>query len=260
MDHKNHRDLMLLLYLVGGFLATFFIFTILYQYVAALGSLKEVLSAMENSRILTALYLSISSSVVTVILAIIFGIPLAYIFAIKDFRFKATIETLTIDIPQTFPPVAEGMIFLILFGTGSPINFAFTFEALVLAKFFIAAPFIVSFVARRFRGIKKTGMNLTARTLGASPFQVFTTIYLPLSVKEIAAGSALCWSRAMGELGGSLIFAGVIPGRTETLPTFIATQANNLTIAALAATILSTTASMIALLSFKRLTLKEDDK
>ena len=246
-------QLMLLLYFIASILVVFSISTIFYQYIAALGSLDRVLAAFGNDRILTALWLSISSAFVTVIFAILLGVPLAYVFATTDFPAKSIIETLTIDIPQTFPPIAEGLIFLIMFGPGSPINIAFTFSALVISKLFIAGPFTVSFVARRFREIKKTGANLTARSLGANQFQVFTTIYLPLSVKDIAAGSALCWSRAMGELGGSLLFAGVIPGVTETLPTFIATQANTLTAAALAATILGTTASTIALVSFKKI-------
>ncbi|MGV8084864.1 MAG: ABC transporter permease subunit [Candidatus Bilamarchaeum sp.] len=149
---------------------------------------------------------------------------------------------------------------LLLLGPNSPIglNLSFTFWALVLSKFFIAAPFIVSFVARKFREIRKSGLDLTARSLGANQFQVFSTILLPLSWKEIIAGSALCWSRAMGELGGSLLFAGVIPGVTETIPTFIATEANTLTTTALAATIIATFASTLALLWFKTM-MKRDD-
>ena len=203
--------------------------------------------------------MSLTSAIVTLVIAIILGIPLAYVVATKEFTGKAIIETLTIDIPQTFPPIAEGMILLLMLGPNSPlhINLAFTFTALVLSKLFIAGPFLVSYVSRRFKEIRKTGLNLTARSLGANPFQVFITIYLPLSFKDIAAGSALCWSRAMGELGGSLLFAGVIPGKTETIPTFVATEANTLPVAALAATILGTTASTIALVSFKKITESE---
>ena len=72
--------------------------------------------------------------------------------------------------------------------------------------------------------------------------------------RDIAAGVSLCWSRAMGELGGSLLFAGVIPFKTEIIPTFISVEATRLTVQALAATILVTTASTVALASFKTLT------
>ena len=133
-------------------------------------------------------------------------------------------------------------------------NLAFTFAALVIAKLFISAPFVVSFTTRRFREIRKTGINFTARSLGASPFQVFLAVLVPLAWRDIAAGVSLCWSRAMGELGGSLLFAGVIPFKTEIIPTFISVEATRLTVQALAATILVTTASTVALASFKTLT------
>ena len=253
MTRSWTRHLIVVLYVLAGLLLAWSVFTFLYQYIAAAGSLREVLAAFRQHRILMALWLSLASAFVTTALGILLGVPLAYVFAMKDFPGKLVVETLAVDVPQTFPPVAEGMIFLLMLGPESPfhVNLAFTFSALVIAKFFICVPFVVSLTARRFREIKKTGINLTARTLGASPFQVFTTVFFPLGIKDIGAGVSLCWSRTMGELGGSLLFAGVIPGRTEIIPTFIGTQATSLTIPALAATLLVTTASTLALASFK---------
>lgn len=253
------KHAIIILYVLAASLIIFSVVTFLYQYAAALGSFDEVLRAFGNDRILTALWLSLLSAFATAILSLIFGVPLAYVFAMKEFRGKTLLETLVVDVPQTFPPIAEGMIFLLMLGPSSPlhINLAFTFTALVIAKFFISSPFVVSFAARRFREVRQTGINLTARSLGANPFQVFRTVLLPLGIRDIAAGLSLSWSRAMGELGGSLLFAGVIPSKTEIVPTFIATQATTLTIQALAATMLVTTASTLALASFKRLTLPE---
>lgn len=256
MHRSKIRYFIIVIYVLAALLLAWTVCTFLYQYVAALGSIKAVYAAWKDDRILSALWLSILSSFATVFFAIIFGIPLAYLFAIKEFRGKALLETLSVDVPQTFPPVAEGMIYLLLLGPNSPIrvNLAFTFTALVIAKIYVCAPFVVSFATRKFREIRQTGMNMTARSLGANPFQVFTMIFIPIGLKDIAAGVSLCWSRAMGELGGSLIFAGVIAYQTEIIPTFIATQAQTLTIAALAATILVTTASTLALVSFKAFT------
>ncbi|MBI3384685.1 ABC transporter permease subunit [Candidatus Gottesmanbacteria bacterium] len=250
------KNYIVILYFLAGLVLIFSISTFLYQYIAAVGSFSAVLGAFGNSRILTALGLSLLSAFATAALAIIFGVPLAYVLTMKEFKGKLLVETLAVDVPQTFPPIAEGMIFLLMLGPNSPlhVNLASTFTALVIAKFFISAPFVVSFTTRRFREIKQTGMNLTARSLGANPFLVFTTIFIPLSFKDIGAGVSLCWSRAMGELGGSLLFASVIPYQTEIIPTFIATQAKTLTIEALAATILVTTASTLAIISFKKLT------
>lgn len=256
----SSKHLVFSLYILAGCTLFFLVGTILFQYYVALGSFNKVFAALTNDRILSALWLSITSSVATTMFALVFGIPLAYVFALKQFRGKIPLETISVDVPQTFPPVAEGMIFLLMLGPTSPfhINLTFTFTALVIAKFFIAGPFVVSTVTRRFREIQKSGINLTARSLGANPFQVFTTVFLPMSFTDIAAGATLCWSRAMGELGGSLVFAGVIPFKTEVLPTFIALDAKTLTAEALAATILGTTASMIALVTFKRLTAARD--
>ncbi len=248
------------LYFLSTILALFAVSTILYQYVAALGSFSEVIKAIGQYRILSALWLSITSSIGATALAVLLGVPLAYVFATKDFLWKTLVETLVIDIPQTFPPVAEGIILLLMLGPSSPIsiNLAYTFYALVIAKVFIAGPFVVSFVSRKFMEIRKSGMNLTARSLGADQFQVFTTVFLPLAATEIAAGAAMCWARAMGELGGSLIFAGVIAGKTETIPTFVSENAQTLLIPSLAASILATTASTLALFSFKRLMKKSE--
>lgn len=258
MSTKSSKHLIFILYGLAALTLIFLVGTILFQYYIALGSIDKVLAAFANERILSALWLSITSSIVTTILAVLLGVPVAYIFAMKQFTGKVPLETIAVDVPQTFPPVAEGMIFLLMLGPTSPfhVDLTFTFAALIIAKFFIAGPFVVSTVTRKFREIQKTGIDLTARSLGANPYQVFTTVLIPMSLTDIAAGATLCWSRAMGELGGSLIFAGVIPFKTEVLPTFIALDAKTLTAEALAATILGTTASMLALVTFKKLTLR----
>jgi ABC-type sulfate transport system permease component len=250
------KHLLTPLYFLGVLLLIWLLFTFLYQYFVAIGSLKALLESMLDKRLLSALYLSLLSSLVTLLFSIFFGIPLAYLFATKKFRGKSLCETLTIDVPQTFPPVAEGMIYLLLLGPSSPIhlNLAYTFSALVIAKVYVSAPFLVSFTLRRFNQIHESGLPLTARTLGANPFQVFAMIFLPLSIKEISAGTSLCWARAMGELGASLIFAGVIPFKTEIIPNYIIMEASTLTTSALAATILITTASLIAIVTFKLIT------
>ncbi len=245
-----------LLYFLALLALFWLVFTFLYQYIAAIGSFRGIWESWQDSRILSALWLSVLSSFVTVFIGVIFGIAVAYVFAMKEFKGKELLEVLSVDVPQTFPPVAEGMIYLLMLGPASPfnVNLAFTFTALVIAKIYVCVPFIISFTSRKFREIRETGMNMTAQSLGANPFQVFTLIFLPIAFKDIVAGCALCWSRAMGELGGSLIFAGVIAYKTEIIPTFVATEAQTLTIGALAASILVTTASTLSLVTFKKLT------
>jgi molybdate transport system permease protein len=231
-------------------------FTFFYQYIAAFGSLPDILAGLKETRILYALWLSVSSSIVTLLISIILGVAVAFVFATRNFKGKTFLEVLSIDIPQTFPPVAEGMIYLLMIGPNSPfkINLAYTFTALIICKIYICIPFVISLTLRKFKEIQKGGFPISAQTLGANPLQVFFYVYLPMALKEILAGSALCFSRAMGELGASLIFAGVITYKTEIIPTFIAKEATSLTGPALTATILGTTISAIALYTFKKLT------
>ena len=212
--------------------------------------------AWQSDRILCALWISILSSFVTVLFALLFGVPLAYLFATKNFKWKGFLETMAVDVPQTFPPVAEGIIYLFMLGPTSPfdINLAYTFAALIITKMYVCAPFVITYATRQFRAIQVSGIDMTARSLGASPLQNLMWIFIPMSLKSIAAGAALCWARAMGELGGSLVFAGVIAYKTEIVPTFIATQSVGRTTEALAASIIVTMASAIALVTFKHLT------
>lgn len=253
---KMYSVLLSLVYGLAIFFLAWSLFVFIYQYVAGFGMAQSILHSFKNPRILIALWLSIASACVTAFIALIFGVSLAYFFAIKSFRGKAFLATLTIDVPQTFPPIAEGIILLLMLGPQSPfkINIAYTFVALVIAKLYVCAPFVIALSLRRFREIQESGIDITARSLGATPFQVFLYVFLPMGFNDIMAGLALCWARAMGELGGSLIFAGVIPYKTEDIPTYISVIADKDMASALAATMLVTTASILALLFFKLIT------
>lgn len=242
------------LYFLAIILLIWSVWLFLYQYIAVFGSFEEVIHGFGNDRVLSALWLSITSAFVTAFLGIVFGVPLAYLFATKEFRSKTILETVCIDVPQTFPPIAEGLILMLMLGPNSPfhVNLSLTFAALVIAKLYVSGPFIIAFTTRKFQEIQLSGLDVTAQTLGANPMQIFRTVYLPLAFKDILAGVAICWSRAMGELGGSMIFAGVIPYKTEIIPTLIATNPTAIGLA-LASTILVTSASALSLVTFKTL-------
>jgi len=97
--------LIFILYGLASLLLLWFVFTFLYQYVAALGSWQAVIASFGSERILTALGLSVLSSFATVAVALVFGIPLAYVLAVKEFKGKSFLETMAVDVPQTFPPL-----------------------------------------------------------------------------------------------------------------------------------------------------------
>ncbi|MEM3018262.1 MAG: ABC transporter permease subunit, partial [Candidatus Bathyarchaeia archaeon] len=216
------KDRISLLFAVGALaFAGFMLASGFYIYLIALTSWEKVAPQFLSGRVLGALLISVSSSFIVGVLAVVAGVPFAYFLAYGDFRFKSTLETLMVDLPQTFPPVTVGLVYLILFGAGSPVNIAFTFAAVVIAKFYVSSPFMVGFAARRFREVKARRLDLIARSLGANTRQLLFRIIIPLSRRDLLAGFSLTWARAMGELGATMVFAGIIPWRTEVIPTLV---------------------------------------
>ena len=175
---------------------------------------------LTDDRFWWAFGISLISAFVVVALTALFVVPMAYFLAYGDFRGKKFLETLLIDIPQTLPPVAVGVIYVFAFGVNSPIHLAFTFLAVVIAKLIVSAPFALGYVLRRFREIRTLKIDLVARSLGANTYTVIFRVLVPMARQDIIAGLTLVWARAMGEFGGSLIFAGVVAYKTEILPTY----------------------------------------
>ena len=158
----------MILYTLGSLLLVWFLIIFFYQYLIAIQKIDKILPLFATPRILSALWISVSSSCVTVLLSILCGVPLAYIFAVKNIRYKSLLETLMIDVPQTFPPVAEGIILLMMLGPDSPvgIDIAYTYLAIVLAKTFVCTPFVVSFALRKFKRHKPPGLLLRQKPSG----------------------------------------------------------------------------------------------
>ncbi len=152
------------------------------------------------------------------------AIATGWVLARKTFPGKALFETI-VSLPLVLPPVASGLVLLWLLGRGGPlgraldavgIDVVFTWKAVVIAMMVISFPLVsrsvragIEQVDRRFEGI--------AATLGAGPLRVLTTITLPLASRGIIAGAILGFSRALGEFGATIMVAGAIPGRTQTL-------------------------------------------
>lgn len=167
-----------------------------------------------------AFWLSLASAFVTMAIAALFAIPAAYALAFGRFRDARLIETLMIDVPQTLPPVAIGVVYLFAFGPKSVLAIAFGFAAVVIAKIIVSAPFALSHTLRKFREIREAKFDLIARSLGARTGDVLFRVLIPMSRRDIVSGLTLTWARAMGEFGGTLVFAGAIVYKTDILPTY----------------------------------------
>lgn len=182
--------------------------------------------ALGDPAVGTALRLSLLTTTASVTLSLGFGTPVAYLLARRRIPGGALLDAL-LDLPIVLPPTVAGVALLTAFGRrgllGGPIesltglSLPFTVAAVVVAQLFVAAPLYVRAARAGFEAVDPE-LEAIARTLGASRLHVFRRITLPLARGPLLAGVVLCWARALGELGATLIFAGSLAGRTQTLP------------------------------------------
>jgi molybdate transport system permease protein len=152
------------------------------------------------------------------------AVAAGWLLARKKFPGKTLIETI-VSLPLVLPPVATGLLLLWLFGRRSPVGRAldaagievvFTWKAVVIAMMVISFPLVARSVRAGIEQVDRRFEDI-ASTLGAGSLRVFTTITLPLAARGIIAGAILGFSRALGEFGATIMVAGAIPGRTQTL-------------------------------------------
>lgn len=174
---------------------------------------------------LTALRLSLITSLVSVAITIIFGTPLAYMLARWKFFGKDFIQLL-IDLPVALPPSVAGLALLIAFGRqglfGSElskfgISLSFTTTAVIMAQTFVSAPLYIRAARIGFAEVD-IQVEEAAHVEGANQWQVFSKIMLPLAGRALIGGIILTWTRALGEFGATILFAGNLEGTTQTMP------------------------------------------
>jgi molybdate transport system permease protein len=186
---------------------------------------EQLLATASSKAVIDALILSLLTTLASLVLAILFGTPLALLLARREFRGKWLADVL-VDLPIILPPTVAGLALLLAFGTrgvlgGSlgvlGIRIPFTTFAVVLAQAFVAAPLYIRSLRAGFTSIDRT-VEEAAEVDGASRFRLLTGVTLPLAAPAVGAGLALAWARALGEFGATIMFAGNIEGRTQTLP------------------------------------------
>jgi molybdate transport system permease protein len=172
-----------------------------------------------------AVTLSLGTTCLTTLLAILLGTPVGYLLARQRFPLRRAIDIL-VDLPTVLPPAVAGVALLMAFGRRGllggaldslGIHLAFTPLAVVLAQLFVAAPFYVRAAAVGFSSIEPEMVQAAALD-GASSWQTFRAILLPLARIGLLSGAVMTWARALGEFGATMIFAGNYPGRTQTMP------------------------------------------
>jgi len=189
-------------------------------------SSHEILAALGRPEFRSALGLSLGTTLLSLLLVVTGGTSLAWALARR--RPRAWSERLLV-LPIVMPPAVLGVAMLSAFGAqgllgpallGVGLRLPFTTAAVVMVQVVVATPFYVQSALTAFRRLDPE-LLLVARSLGASPWQSFWRVGLPLSLPGLASGLSLAAARALGEFGATLMFAGNASGRTQTLPLLI---------------------------------------
>lgn len=174
---------------------------------------------------IAALRLSLQTSTLSMLIAIVTGTPLAFVLARRKFAGKTFLELL-IDLPIVLPPSVAGIALLIAFGrqgvfgawlTAFGLSLPFTTTAVVLAQAFVSAPLFVRAARIGFAQIDHQIVE-AAYVEGSNEWQLFRYIMFPLAGRAVLSGAILAWTRAIGEFGATILFAGNLEGVTQTMP------------------------------------------
>jgi molybdate transport system permease protein len=190
----------------------------------------DILAGFRHPIAAPALLLSLGTTALSLLVVIALGTPLGWWLAQARGKRARAVETL-VALPVVIPPAVAGLALLLTFGRRGLLGplldragwaISFSTGAVVLAQVFVSAPFYVQGATTAFRGLDGN-LFVVARSLGASPARIFFRVALPLARPGLVAGAGMAWARALGEFGATLMFAGNLQGKTQTLPLAIYT-------------------------------------
>jgi molybdate transport system permease protein len=185
----------------------------------------QLIKDLNQAQVLQAIGLSMATTMASTLIIVLLGTPVAYLLARDRMPYRGIVDTL-VDMPTVLPPAVAGVALLMAFGRrgilgglldGMGIHIAFTPLAVMMAQIFIAAPFYIKAATIGFANIEME-LEQAAALDGANGWQVFRYVTIPLSWSALLSGSVMSWARALGEFGATIIFAGNLPGRTQTMP------------------------------------------
>jgi molybdate transport system permease protein len=196
---------------------------------------SELNSIYARTDVASALRISIETSLQATALSLVLGVPLAWVLARVRLPGMALARAI-VTLPLVLPPVVGGVALFLALGRRGilgrylyswfGITLPFTEHGIVLAQTFVAMPFLVVTVEGAFRGADR-GLEEAAATLGAARLRIFRAVTLPLVLPSLVAGTVLCWARALGEFGATVVFGGNVAGSTQTMPTAVLTAFQN---------------------------------
>ncbi len=190
-----------------------------------------LLAHLRSPVTLQALIVSLRSTLIALAVIVVFGTPAAYILATKRFRGSGAL-TIILELPLVLPPAVAGIALFAAFGRfgllggalrAFGIQLPFTEAAVIMALAYVALPFYTRQAVAAFASMDHQLLG-ASRTLGAGRARTFFRVALPLARQGLTAGAALAWARALGEFGATILFAGSLQGKTQTLPLAIYDQ------------------------------------
>ena len=218
----------------------------------------DIVAGVRHPLFLPALSLSARTTLTSLVFVVLTGTPLAWWLATEDTRRGRMVE-IAVDLPIVLPPAVVGVALLQAFGRsglvgpqleGIGLRVPFTTVAVIIAQIVVSAPFYVRAATNAFRKVD-ADLVVVARSLGASPSGAFFRVAIPIALPGLVSGAALAWARSIGEFGATLLFAGNLAGRTQTMPLAILTALESDVRAALAISLFLAAVAVVLLFSLR---------
>jgi molybdate transport system permease protein len=248
--HKIGEIIMLLLVIV---IITYLVLPLLSVFITK--NPAFIWEKLSGSLAYQALILSLQTTSISILFIVVFGTPLAYRLAKSEFPGKKALEVV-LKMPIVAPTAVVGVGLLLVFGQRGllggtlslyGLEIPFTAIAVVMAQIFMATPFYLNIARQSFEAVDDQ-LLAVSRTLGISPWMTFWRVTIPLALPGLLSGLALSWALALGEFGVTMMFAGNLPGKTQTLPLAIYTAMESDANVAVAIAALLLTVSFMLLL------------
>jgi molybdate transport system permease protein len=247
-------------YLVIGAALAFAVVLVLAILAVQIGyaGLLAPLKALGQASIRHTVLLSLGTSTVAALAALVVAVPAAYALARHPFPGSSIVDVL-LDLPIILSPVAVGVCLLLMFRTApgrwvelNLLRFVFEIPGIILAQFTVALALSLRVMKAAFQQVDPR-YERVARFLGCTPWAAFRRVTLPLARRGILAAFVLAWARSVGEFGATVTLAGAVAGRTETIPVAIYLRLADVDIAGAVALILLLSGISLAALAAVRL-------
>jgi len=186
---------------LGSFLVLYIALPLLVLFAKQLSDPGALVKTLNDPYVLEALRNSLLTATATALIALLFGVPLGYVLARRDFPGKSVVQAL-VDVPIVIPHSVVGIMLLVTFSSA----ILDSYTGIVAAMLFVSAPFMINAARDGFLAVDEK-VEAVARTLGASRLRVFFSVSLPIAFPSVASGAIMTWARAISEVGAILIVA-----------------------------------------------------